>query len=94
MVYGFGRGLGSRGGTGFGFRGGSPPWPYAGRGRGGLPRCWSPGVTSSPSYAPASIYPAKMTRDQELDFLKTQAEAIKRELDRVEARMSDLEMNK
>ncbi|MDY6835658.1 MAG: hypothetical protein SVY53_12740 [Chloroflexota bacterium] len=30
---GFGRGLGYR------FRGSSPPWPYIGRGRGGLPRC-------------------------------------------------------
>ncbi len=29
---GFGRG------NGFGFRGSSPPWPYVGRGRGGLPR--------------------------------------------------------
>jgi len=33
---GFGRG---RGGWGFGFRGSSPPWPYVGIGRGGLPRC-------------------------------------------------------
>ena len=24
---------------GFGFRGSSPPWPYVGLGRGGLPRC-------------------------------------------------------
>ena len=39
MVYGFGRGFGSRGGMGFGFRGSSPPWPYVGIGRGGLPRC-------------------------------------------------------
>jgi hypothetical protein len=28
-------------GRGFGFRGGSPPWPYVGRGRGGFPRCWA-----------------------------------------------------
>ena len=39
MPNGFGRGYGSRGGMGFGFRGSSPPWPYVGRGRGGLPRC-------------------------------------------------------
>jgi len=43
MVYGYGRGLargfGGGGGMGFGFRGSSPPWPYVGRGRGGLPRC-------------------------------------------------------
>lgn len=39
MAYGFGRGFGIRGGMGFGFRGSSPPWPYVGLGRGGLPRC-------------------------------------------------------
>lgn len=33
----YGRGFGM--GRGFGFRGYSPPWPYVGRGRGGLPRC-------------------------------------------------------
>jgi prefoldin subunit 5 len=35
-----------------------------------------------------------MTREQELDVLKSQAEAIKRELDQVEARICDLEVNK
>ena len=43
MPNGFGRGRGMgrgfRGGMGFGFRGSSPPWPYVGIGRGGLPRC-------------------------------------------------------
>jgi hypothetical protein len=38
MPNGYGRGFG-RGGWGFGFRGSSPPWPYVGIGRGGLPRC-------------------------------------------------------
>ncbi|MBA7486780.1 hypothetical protein ES707_22341 [subsurface metagenome] len=39
--FGGGRGIGFgfRGGMGFGFRGSSPPWPYVGLGRGGLPRC-------------------------------------------------------
>ena len=36
---GRGRGFGFRRGMGFGFRGSSPPWPYVGLGRGGLPRC-------------------------------------------------------
>jgi len=36
MPNGFGYGRG----RGFGFRGSSPPWPYVGMGRGGLPRCW------------------------------------------------------
>jgi hypothetical protein len=35
-----------------------------------------------------------MTREQELDVLKGQAAAIKRELDQVEARIRDLEVNK
>jgi hypothetical protein len=35
-----------------------------------------------------------MTREQELDVLKSQAEAIKAELNRVEARICDLEVNK
>jgi hypothetical protein len=39
MFHGFGRGFVPRGGMGFGFRGSSPPWPYVGIGRGGLPRC-------------------------------------------------------
>jgi hypothetical protein len=34
-----------------------------------------------------------MTREQELDLLKGQAEAMKRELDRVEVRIRDLEAN-
>lgn len=91
MIYGFGRGLGGRGGAGLGFRGSSPPWPYVGRGRGGLPRCQYPGVTSVPSYGPSVT---SMTREQELDFLKGQTEAIKRELEQVEVRIHDLEANK
>ena len=46
-------------GYGFGFRGASPPWPYVGRGRGGLPRCWYPGAFMAPPYAPGSVpYPS------------------------------------
>ena len=59
MQYGYGRGFGGRGGAGFGFRGASPPWPYVGRGRGGLPRCQYPGAFAAPPYAPGSApYPA------------------------------------
>jgi len=94
MVYGFGRGLGARGGAGFGFRGSSPPWPYVDRGRGGLPRCQYSGIAMFPRYTPASPYTTQMTREQELDLLKGQAEAIKGELDRVQARIGDLEANK
>ena len=38
-------------GRGFGFRGWSPAWPFVGRGRGGLPRCWAYGANWDASYA-------------------------------------------
>ncbi len=126
MPNGFGRGRGGgfgfRGGMGFGFRGSSPPWPYVGIGRGGLPRCgyflsgaagipaqWpyqqfpypaSPGfgvgegsyppyATASPAFGNAPSAP-QMTREQELDFLKNQAEAIKGQLEQIETRIQQL----
>ncbi len=87
----FGRNLmgrGQTGGMGLGFRGGSPPWPHVGRGRGGLPRC---------SYYPGSRAntPAQgVTREQEISLLKSQAENIKKELDIVESRICDLQARK
>ena len=92
MVYGFGRGSGRGGGADFGFRGTSPSWPYIGRGRGGLPRCWYPGVAMVPPCPPVPpAYTPQMTQDQESDWLKSQAKAIKAELNQVEARIHDLE---
>jgi hypothetical protein len=113
MPNGYGRGFG-RGGWGFGFRGSSPPWPYVGIGRGGLPRCGyflsggaaampaSPGYPSYGSpwampygYAGAPMgadpYAPQMTREQELDFLRDQAEAIKGQLEQIDARIKELE---
>ena len=50
MPYGYG--------CGFGFRGASPPRPYIGRGRGGLPRCWYPGgFTAGPDTPGLASYP-------------------------------------
>lgn len=95
MVYGFGRGLGRRGGVDFGFRGSSPPWPYFGRGRGGLPRCWYPSVAMASPYPPVPpAYASQMPQGQEIGWLKSQAEAIKAELNQVEARIQDLESAK
>ena len=114
MPNGYRRGLGRGGGWGFGFRGWSPPWPYVGIGRGGLPRCGyflagAAGVPVWPHYgygpyyatppvpfygAPypgAGPYAPQMTREQELDFLKSQAEAIKEELEQIDARIKELE---
>jgi len=137
MPNGFGRGRG--GGRGFGFRGSTPPWPYVGIGRGGLPRCGyflsgAAGMPmaagyppySSPETAPyggvpyaggaypwampygyggapmgtmpgpptgtpgANPYAPQMTREQELDFLRSQAEAIKGQLEQIDARIKEL----
>ena len=124
--FGFGMGRGFGRGMGFGFRGSSPPWPYIGLGRGGLPRCgyffsgaagvqpeWSyqqfpytadPGFSAgqNPYSYPAGVPPApgtmpfapQVTPEQELDFLENQAEAIKGQLEQIDARMRDLESEK
>ena len=108
MPNGFGRGGGY--GRRFGFRGISPPWPYVGRGRGGLPRCgyfiggaglpvsWFyqapasyPGMSVALGYTP---YAPAMSREGELNYMKDQAEVIKRQLEEIEARMQDLEEEK
>ncbi len=116
MPNGYGRGFG-RGGWGFGFRGSSPPWPFVGIGRGGLPRCGyflsgAAGMPVPPGYpsygspwatpygspgapmgaAPgAGPYASQMTREQELDFLRSQAETIKSQLEQIDARIEELE---
>jgi hypothetical protein len=57
MPYGRGFGMGRGGGFGRGnrFRGYSPPWPYVGLGRGGLPRGWA---YRAPALAATSPYGA------------------------------------
>ncbi len=80
MTYGQGRG--------FGFRGSAPAWPYIGRGRGGLPRCAAPGLQRGVAYgAPAFVG----TGLDELGGLKSQADALRAELDAVEQRIGELE---
>jgi len=86
-------GVGSRGGMGFGFRGSSPPWPYVGIGRGGLPRCgyFLSGATGIPSASGTVLFAPQISREQELDFLKNQANAIRSQLEQIEARVCELE---
>jgi len=73
-MFGFGRGRG-RGGRGFGFRGTSPPWPYIGRGRGGLPRCWA--------YTNNSFKEQNYQSDfaQKIDYFEKELNEIKRKID-------------
>ena len=87
----FSGGFGRRGGAGLGFRGSSPPWPYSGRGRGGLPRCWYPGTAVSSPYTPVQPpYTPSMTREEEIDWLKSQAAAVKNQLEQIETRIQSL----
>jgi len=94
MPYGYGYG------AGFGFRGSSPPWPYVGRGRGGLPRRLYPGLGGTPlAMAPyatpgAATYGPAPTHEEELGFLKDQSDIVKRQIEDIEARMRDLESEK
>jgi len=96
MYGGFGRsrsvGSGAGGGMGLGFRGSSPPWPYVGRGRSGLPRCvYYTGTSAVAGPAPSA---AQMTREEELNYLKNQAQALKNNLERINSRVQDLESKK
>jgi hypothetical protein len=59
---------------------GAMPYGYAGAPMGAVP--------GADPYAP------QMTREQELDFLKSQAQAIKGQLEQIDARMRDLESEK
>jgi NAD-dependent dihydropyrimidine dehydrogenase PreA subunit len=83
MFYGYGRG--------FGFRGSSPPWPYVGRGRGGLPRCWHPGLWGAAPYPTAAPHWTAPSHEEELGVLKNQADVMKRELEDIEHRIQELE---
>ena len=83
---GLGRGKG-RSGMGFGFHGSSPPWPYVGRGRGGSPRCaYYVGGTKVPEDV---VVPGK-TREQELQELYQQSEALTGQLEQLKDRIENL----
>jgi NAD-dependent dihydropyrimidine dehydrogenase PreA subunit len=75
-------------GSGFGFRGSSPPWPYVGRGRGGLPRCYYPGLVGAAGYVPPT---PQLGAESEVGFLKEEASAIRKRLEEIEARIKELE---
>lgn len=86
MRYGYGRG--------FGFRGASPPWPYVGRGRGGLPRCSYPGLAGRVADYGApwvSPYWSMRTGEEEAGFLKSRADDLRQQLSDIEGRLQELE---
>jgi len=101
MPNGYGRGRGFGAGAGLGLRGSSPPWPYVGLGRGGLPRCshfFRRGV--APAYQPLprtgaagyARFSAATSKEEQLSYLKDQAQAIQEQLDSIQSRMRDLEV--
>ena len=101
-MQGQGRGQGRRGGMGFGFRGTSPPAPFVGRGRGGLPRCWYylrgmqfPGGMPGPDVNPQQYMPGAQNypfsnEQTELDLLHQQATELGRQLRYIEERLKEL----
>lgn len=103
--FGQGRGFGRsfRGGMGFGFRGASPPWPYVGLGRGGLPRCGyflsgAAGIAplgvayQQPAYPFSTGMPsaAQVSTEQELAFLREQAQSIRQRVEEIQARLQKM----
>ena len=79
------------------------PWAtpyYGGAAPEAMPGAPAPGAYGSPvampPYGGATAYPyaSQMTREQELDFLRSQAEAIKGQLEQIDTRMSELEKEK
>jgi len=79
---GFGRGLGRGLGRGFGRGRGFGMGRGLGRGWG---RGWSQGGYWDAPYAP------QMTRDDEVGFLKEEADAVKTQLEEIEARIKEIE---
>jgi len=71
--------------------GGSWATPYYGEMA--YPRAMPYGYAGAPMGAVpgASPYAPQMTREQELDFLRSQGEAIKGELEQIDARIKELE---
>ena len=98
MFYGAGRGFSSRGGMGFGFRGSSPPWPYGGIGRGGLPRCgyFLSGAAGTPAAWPYQqpAFNPLVSKEQELAYLQEQAGMMQSQLEQIKARINELSEEK
>jgi len=83
---------------GFGFRGSSPPWPYVGIGRGGLPRCgyFLSGAAGTPAAWPYQqpAFAPQASKEQELAYLQEQAEMMQGQLEQIKARVKELSEEK
>jgi hypothetical protein len=82
--FGGGYGFGLRYGSGRGYRFGMDI-PYTGAVPYGYPGVPMGAVPGAYPYAP------QMTREQELDFLRSQAEAVRGQLEQIDARIKKLE---
>jgi hypothetical protein len=71
------------------------PWAMPYYGGMAYPRAIPYGYAGAPvgAVSGADPYGPQMTRQQELNFLKSEAEAIKEELDEIDARIKELETN-
>ncbi|GAG31449.1 unnamed protein product [marine sediment metagenome] len=72
------------GGRGIGYRGTSPGWPYVGRGRGGYARGAYPGFYGAPAY------PYPDAGQQDIEDLKSQAQALQEQLARMEEQIKQM----
>ena len=66
------------------FGAGQASYPFYG----GVPTGVIPGAPTAPGATP---FATQMTREQELDFLRSQAEAINEQLEQIESRVHELE---
>lgn len=82
-MFGHGRGYG------LGFRGSSPEWPYIGRGRCGLPRCGA--YIGDYGLQRIGGFRGNYSKSDELNDLKLYAESLKKEMDRIDERIAELE---
>lgn len=62
-----------------------------GMGRGFGSRWGYPGAGWTPAYRGPAAYAPRMSGEEELDLLQSRAESIRREIQEIEARMSEIE---
>jgi len=86
------RGMGpmTGGGRGYCNPAGYRPWRGFNPGYGAFGRSWGAGY-ATPDYYQGAPYGAGMSREQEVDFLRDQANLLKNQLQEIESRVAQLE---